>query len=354
MLINNGSLGFAELSSLSHTAQHGWLFPRARATQLHNEENFKLRFLKGKSGAQVLIHPAWIACVPPPKQHPLGYNEPFKKINAFLITSSKSRSPNYFQNEQMNFLEPDRKTQERISDSCSMFQLWLQICLEVHNEKKPKWPNFAISFPSLGISVPCTKSEYLLTCLSVTPVGIWVCGSPPAAEGISHILLGVSNYSLHKTSISLKNKNSCTEAVSAHKSSLPVHGVIPEHSKSLQTTPKTTFSHETPSLCKVKCQPFRLNSFQGCFGKLKIHKTNVNSTPVTNISGKSFKNCVKNEKYFNWWDRALSSDVRAFGLKGDAKTITSYFPALPFFMGRLIQGQTLSHIFLHCFCTKSR
>lgn len=112
-----------------------------------------------------------------------------------------------------------------------------------------------------------------------------------------HIFLGVSNHSLHKTSISLKNKNSCPEAVSAHKSSSPVLAV---HSKSLQTTPKTTFNHKTLSLCKVKCQQFRLNSFQGCFGKLKIHKTNVNSTAVTSTSGKiSFKNCVKNEKYFN-------------------------------------------------------
>lgn len=168
-------------------------------------------------------------------------------------------------------------------------------------KKNPKWPNFATAFISLGISVPCTKSEYLPTCLSGIPVGIGVCGSPPAAQGISHIFLGLSSHSLHKISILLKSKNSCTEAVSAHKSSLLVLAVIPELSKSLQTTPKSTFSHKTPSQCAVKCQQFRLNSFQGCFGKLKIHQTNVNSTPVTNShSGKiNFKNCVKNEKYFN-------------------------------------------------------
>lgn len=132
---------------LSHTAQDGWLFPRAKATQ-DEENNFKWRFPKGKLGPQFLIHPAWIACAPLPKQDPLGYNDPFKKIHVFLIiTSSK---PNNFQNEQMNFLEPDRRTQERISDRCSVFQLWLQICLEVHHGKNPKWPNFATAFTRLG------------------------------------------------------------------------------------------------------------------------------------------------------------------------------------------------------------
>lgn len=126
----------------------------------------------------------------------------------------------------------------------------------------------------------------------------------------------------------LENKNSTHPP-------LLVLAVIPMHSKSLQTTPKPTFSHKTLCLCKVKCQQFRLNSFQGCFGKLKIQKTNVNSTPVTNISGKiNLKNCVKNEKYFNGWDRALSSDVGALSLKGDAKTITLYSPALTFLIAR--------------------
>lgn len=45
-------------------------------------------------------------------------------------------------------------------------------------------------------------SEYLPTCLNVIPVRIWVCGSPPAAQGISHFFWGVSNNSLHKTNIS--------------------------------------------------------------------------------------------------------------------------------------------------------
>lgn len=170
-------------------------------------------------------------------------------------------------------------------------------------------------------------SEYLPTCLSVIPVRIWVWGSPPAAQGISHFFWGVSNNSLHKTNISQAWEQEL------HTPSLLVLAVIPAHSKSLQTTPKPTFSHKTPRLCKVKCQQFRLNSFQGCFGKLKIHKTNVNSTPVTNISGKiNLKNCVKNEKYFNGWDRALSSDVGALSHKGDAKTITLYSPALTFLM----------------------
>lgn len=207
------SKSWALLSS-PHTAQDGWLFPRARATQLQDEENnFKLRFLKEKLEARVLIHPAWIACVPPPKQHPLGYNDPFKNRNVFLITSSKSRSPNHFQNEQMNFLEPDRRTQERISDRCSKFQLWLQTAWRFIMKKtpNPKWPNFATAFTSLGICIPCTKNEHLPTCFSVIPVGIWVCGSPPAARGISHIFFGVSNHSLNRTSILLKNKNSCTQ-----------------------------------------------------------------------------------------------------------------------------------------------
>lgn len=92
------------------------------------------------------------------------------------------------------------------SFSCGCRSAWRFIM-----KKNPKWPNFATAFTSLDTSVPCTKNEHFPTCLSVIPVGIWVWGSPPAAQGISHIFLRVSNHLLHKSSILLKNKNSCTQ-----------------------------------------------------------------------------------------------------------------------------------------------